>query len=251
MSDYYYDLCMEEGDPIKVGWVDQGDLNKELFAEITDKCLGYTVVGYLASLDVSHSASWESKMAQDNIDDKIPWTAILQTGGLGQVLDSDIVEAFKGRTHFTKSQTRQVWTDTAPLNVSMTLLFIAFKDAKQEVELPTVILEKMISSEIKESLTDSYKNVINETINSIQAGEIPSLESIDDILGYIPNELNIYPLDRKYKARWIINDVSYSDSEVLIDGYGSKVIREVTLGITSTTSLNKSDINLWDSEAPD
>ena len=104
--------------PERAGWVDIGHMNPWLFCTITDFCDGREVIGKITSISTSQSSDYETKMAQDNIDDKVPWTAILQTGGLGQIVDNALVEAFRGRTHYTKSQTRLVWTGTSPVDIS-------------------------------------------------------------------------------------------------------------------------------------
>jgi len=244
-----YDLCVNPQDPLLIrGW----DLSKhallpELFAVITDICDGSQVTGLITSMSVNMGSQWDSKMSQDNIDDKIPWSAILQTGGLGQVVDLDIIKAFKGRTHFTKDQTRQIWVGTSPIAIEMELEFVAHENPLQEVSGAVALLQRMSLPTIKESLVDSYQTVINETINSIRSGQTPDLATLNTILGYIPTEITVSVFDDLFDSKYLITDVSYSDSEMLRgsqkgEDTKSNLKQSVSVSFISTTSLNKQDV---------
>jgi len=228
--------------PQRSGWTDTGHLNDWLFCTITDFCDNREVVGKIISMSTSQSSQWTTKMEQDNVDDKLPWTAILQTGGLGQIVASDLVEAFKGRTHYTKSQTRLVWTGTAPVDIQLEVEFLAIKDPDLEVGTPIQWLRKMVAPQLKESLIDSYKDVISSTISNISAGVKPDIDKLDDILGYTPHPITLSIFEYVFLTEYYMTSISVSDSEMLIvkDGYSIKQI--ASMSFMSVDALNKTNI---------
>lgn len=226
----------------RVGWLDRGTLSPHLFCTVTDHIEEREVVGIITDISESLSSSWANKFEQDNIDDKTPWSAMLQAGSMGQITDSDIIEAFKGRTHYTKAQTKQIWTGTSPLNISLTLSFVAFRNGANEVDRAISFLQQMTSPILKESLIDSYKNVYNETINSIRSGVKPDSATLDTILGYIPNNITLSMFENVYVTEYILMNVDVSDSSILRTKEGDRVAQSVSLSFESVQSLNKEDI---------
>jgi len=241
-----YDICGgDDADYLEAGWdLSKTNKAKELFVVITDSCDKTKVIGLIESWGVTVNSSWEAKMAQDNIDEKMPFTSILQTGGLGQVVDSELVEAFKGRTHFTKAQTRQIWTAIAPLSFTLEVSFVAIQSPVNEVIGAIQLLQRMASPVIKEDLIDSYKTVLQETINGIRSGTVPDAGTLNTILGYIPNELTVDLFDKYYSnVKYILTDVSFTDADMLLHHESRTSIKQnVSLSFTSTTSVNKEDI---------
>ena len=239
-----YDLCVDQNDPLLVrGWdIENTTLSPHLFAIFTDICNGGQVNGLLTSINVGIGSEWDSKMSQDNIDDKVSWSSILQTGGLGQVVDADIIKAFKGRTHFTKDQTRQIWTGTSPVDINIEVAFVAITNPLQEVASAIALLQRMTSPTIKDSLVDSYKDVLNATINGIRDGKAPQPSELNNILGFIPSEITISVLDELFDAKYILMSVDYSDGDILRNKDGVMMAANVSLQFKSTTSLNKADI---------
>jgi len=228
--------------PRRSGWVDTGHLNDWLFCTITDFCGNIEVVGKIISMSTSQSSQWTTKMEQDNIDDKLPWTAILQTGGLGQIVSSDLVEAFKGRTHYTKSQTRLVWTGTAPIDIQLEVEFLAIKDPDLEVGTPIQWLRKMVAPELKESLIDSYKDIISSTISGISAGVKPDIGELDNILGYVPHPITLSIFDYVFATEYYMTSIDVSDSEMLIIKDGHSIKQVASMSFMSVDALNKTDI---------
>ena len=226
----------------RVGWIDRGVLSEYLFCTITDHENDREVVGKIANHSEVVTSMWQSRMEQDNMDDKTPWTALLQSGGLGQISDSFLVEAFKGRTHYTKAQTKQIWTGSAPIQLELELEFVALSNPAVEVGQPLPFLQMMVSPQLKPSFIASYTPIINETITSLQSGVAPDPSILNDILGFIPNEVTVTLYEHLFVAQYIITSCSSSDSEMLIHKNGDKIKRTISLSLSSTESLNKDDI---------
>jgi len=228
--------------PQRSGWVDTGHLNDWLFCTITDFCDNIEVVGKIISISTSQSSQWTTKMEQDNVDDKLPWTAILQTGGLGQIVSSDLIEAFRGRTHYTKSQTRLVWTGTSPVDIQLEVEFLAIKNPDLEVGTPIQWLRKMVAPELKESLIDSYKDVISSTVSNISAGIKPDINELDNILGYTPHPITLSIFEYVFATDYYMTSISISDSEMLIIKDGHSIKQVASMSFMSIDALNKTDI---------
>ena len=231
-------------EPNRFGWVNSGDVANFLFCSITDFCLGVEVIGKVVSVSESLTSQWDTKMAQDNLDDKLPFSHILQSGGLGDIVDSDIIKAFKGRTHYTKSQTQLVWVGTAPVNISLELEFMAINDTALEVEIPIQMLKKMVVPELKENLIGTYKDAISDTISAISNGTKPDENTLDSIMGYVPNFVSVSIFEHVYdiETNYILTDVSYSDGDMLRYKNGDRTRQVVSLTFQTEKSVNKTDI---------
>lgn len=228
----------------RFGWLDIGYLNESLFCTITDYCNGLEVIGKLTSISHGVDSDWSPEMAQDNIDDKVPFMAYLQTGAGAEITDATIIDAFKGRTAYTKQQSELVWKGTSPINVSLTLEFMALRNTALEVENAITALMKMVLPVIKPSIIAEFKDVISATISAISNGGTSGedFSQLDNILGYIPNKVVVSCLTDKYSTEWYLASVNVSDSEIIRHKNGDMIRQSVDLELVSVSGLSKEDI---------
>lgn len=223
----------------KYGWTDYRGMSPYLFAHITDTKTNETVIGLMTSKSISVNSEYMSKFEEDNADEKLPFTAILQTGGIEKVTGLDFASVFEGRTHYTKQQSLQVWTSISPLEISLEVAFRATKDAFTEVTLPIQKLRQFLSPILKESLTEAHKKQIEETIKKKDKKGIT--EYLEGVLGHVPNRIALGFLGNFFNEKYRLLSVSESVDKVRIDKFGNQVYQTVSLEFRSDRSLNKED----------
>lgn len=127
-----------------VGVPSDDGISQHLKVRITQNIGGQdiTVVGYLSeSCEFSLAASWESPFAGDTL------------GNAGKIeKTAAIAQAESELTSKTKYNSQQVWEGNEPPEISMTLRFLAFTDAKKEVDDPIMYLLQMASPQLNETL---------------------------------------------------------------------------------------------------
>lgn len=143
---------------------------------------GDPVIGMVdGAFDIQGSANWQSPFEQSGPESIKPGlTAMLQTGSLQSFLNSIVsrdgggklanetnvtLDKLKGRTGMTKLNSVQVYTGSAPLKISTTLFFRAFKDPAKEVETP---LEQLAMWCMPRKLAEG--GFLAEAIKTIRAG---------------------------------------------------------------------------------
>lgn len=163
-------------------------INKNLLAQVwacDEKGIaieGDPVIGMVdGAFDLQGSANWQSPFEQSGPESIKPGiTAMLQTGSLqsfvnsivqkdGNKAEAGVVNAtldkLKGRSGMTKLNSVQVYTGSAPLKISTTLFFRAFKDPAKEVEAP---LEKLAMWCMPRKLAEG--GFLENAIKTIRAG---------------------------------------------------------------------------------
>lgn len=156
--------------------IDDGisDFNK---CFITSERLGITVVGYMTEeCQVAIRAIWDSPFEGDSIGN----IATLDKA-------ASLTQAASDLTSKTLWTSQQVWQGNEPPEVSLTLKFMAFTNAKLEVDDPIRYLCQMISPELQEMLPISS----------------------DAIGGRVPDDVMV-DLGRKLKMYMRISEVSYN-----------------------------------------
>ena len=122
---------------------------------------GGGVVAAVTEANLEISLNWQSPFEQSGPESRAPFLmAMLQNGQIQPVIEavtgvagekaaalgkelSGKLDQFEGRTGITKLNSTQVFNGMPPLKISATLLFRAWRDAKQEVEVPFNALMQM------------------------------------------------------------------------------------------------------------
>lgn len=145
--------------------------------------------------------NWNSPFEEDSVGGKFQ-----KVGGLVQIQT--------GRTSKGKLASHQVWEGNRPHVFNLTLKLYALRDARAEVMVPIMELEKMLSPEVYEMRP---------------GGRIPQTVSINIGRTALYNECVIAGMTAPL------------DKERTVDGY--LVRAEVTLQIETITMLNRSEIS--------
>ena len=122
---------------------------------------GTIIYGLLTDGDMSVESQWQTPFENSNPESKMPSLAAgLQTGTLVETIslladkalgagdkvkdaaNSLGMDGLEGKSNFTKTNSVQVFLSTSSLRLSLSLAFLAYKDAKLEVENQIEQLQK-------------------------------------------------------------------------------------------------------------
>lgn len=161
---------------------------------------GRQVVAVALEGNLTNESNWATPFDSSNPENKLP-TLLggLQSGtisdvagalasklGMGDSLAENLQKA-EGRSSFTKVNSTQIFTNNSSLQMNLTLIFRAWRNARTEVEDQVGLLHQM---SVPELLSD----------DSILAGQIenPSM-SIDGFMpSFIPPYISFYYAKRSY-----------------------------------------------------
>lgn len=190
--------------------------------------------------DKSIESQWQSPFENMSADGKFPsLMASLQSGemsdALGAILTSvgaktlaegakEKLDQVKGLTTFNKVNSEQIYLSTQSVRMSLTLGFMAYSNAKTEVEQQIMLLEKWALPK-KLSDASTVENMFKE--GQIFTGEIPPFVSVT--------------LQGKTYTPMIIESVQ-SSLKVPTDKQGNRLNATVSLTIVSKTAWDAQDI---------
>jgi hypothetical protein len=166
-----------------------------------------TVVGYMTEeCQLSLRSLWESPFEGDSVGN----AGVVDKG-------ASIVQASTDATSKTRWNSQQVWEGIEPPEVSLTLRFMAYSNAKNEVDLPIRYLMQMASPELLEKLP----------VDSNGAGRVP--------------DAAMFNLGRRFISPMRISEVSYNVNAPRTKD-GSFAYNTVTITAAPKQMINKSQI---------
>lgn len=128
---------------------------------------GLYVVAPLTDASCELTQNWTSPFEQSGVDQSAPYlTAMLQTGGLSQVVDAvgsalgfegdggmanEALKQAQGRSSVTKLNSTQIFSGMPPVKFSVTALFRAWSNARDEVERP---MEKLVEWSLPKAIVN-------------------------------------------------------------------------------------------------
>jgi len=255
-----------------LGWQDAtiGELNKNLFCTIrsTDPISAEFLVGVrglITSYSDSFGNNYDSRMEDTNIDNRLSTiaaslqsgeaaetAAVLgslggnvggQAGGLISQAGSaaqNFLSQFQGKTMVTQKSTMVIWTGAQPFSCNITLSFQANTSTYLEVDGAYMALARMATPELKESMPKAAKEALDEYQKSKNAGA-----ALKSLLGEIPPNISISILGKHFMGEFKIDNISREvgdGDKMLIDNTGGNITTSVSLTVTSTKVLNRSQI---------
>lgn len=225
------------------GWEDNRGLNNNLFAEISVKGGGAlsnkVVKGKIVSYSVSSSNTWESALEGKSADSSFGMTsAILQTG-IAEALLTNGNPQYAGKTLVSMESSIQVWRGAEPLQVSLTIEFVAFKNAYEEVELPIQYLHRFISPLLKRG---TFIQTLELSKEALAGGKLKNVDSF----GTVPFDINLDFMKNRFSALYVLESVNEDVDGVKIDKNGNRIRQAVSLSFKSKRAIldTKDDIHI-------
>lgn len=211
-----------------------------------------TIRAFLVDGDKTMESQWQTPFENSNPELKMPMlVAGLQTGqtldAMGRMADkaqntilggavkaarellspfSQFAESVKGKTNLNKVNTTQVFLSTASVRLNLSLFFIAFGNAKIEVEEKIMQLE---SWTVPKFLSD--QSVLTDVIEQGSAGLFS---------GIIPPYISLTTHGKTYWP-FIIESVS-APIVTPIDEHGNRLNLAVNLSMVSRTAWDAADV---------
>ncbi|HAV3807781.1 hypothetical protein [Acinetobacter baumannii] len=240
-------LPSNESDPF------YGSISKHKYAEFSlcDKegnpIAGSPVIrALLTDGDKSIESQWQTPFENSNPELKMPMLmAGLQSGQLSQVAEQmqsnpiaqvlsklgvqDAMQSVEGRTNLTKVNTTQVFLSTSSVRLNLSIFFLAFSDAKTEVEDRIMQLEAW-SLPVSLSSDSTLQNVVNDSNTTLEG-----LFS-----GVIPPFVSLTTHGKTYKP-FILESVS-APIVAPIDEKGNRLSLAVNISLLSRTAWDSKDI---------
>lgn len=195
--------------------------------------------------------NWQSPFENTGPESKAPTlTAMLQSGALQPTVDalvdpskaqessrahqetSALLKKFEGRTGITKLNSTQIFTGMQPIKFSVQALFRAWRDARQEVEMPVDILMEWA---LPEKLADDG-TVLPRLVDAAK-GETGAIEAL--LPSMTPQLIGMQYKNRTY-APLVIESIGLPLSSP-IDVDGNFVELLVPMTICSLTALDRHD----------
>jgi len=212
--------------------------NQDSKIPIPDDLKDIHIVGKLVSDDESNNVNWESSLENMNAENKFSTTsALLQTGMLEKLIFGENKGQLSGRTYVSKQQSIQIFKGVEPMNLNLTIEFVALRDTYKEVEAPLQYLYKFqapvlgdgIVNTMTTSLMDIFKN------NKISTSEKMSY------FGYIPFDLVIDYAGKRFNSVYVLTSVSTSRDKIRVTKDGHTIKRQVSLSFKSKKALERDD----------
>lgn len=203
--------------------------------------------------DKSIESQWQTPFENSNPELKMPMLmANLQTGQMLQVAGSlgenspfksalfdmssgpltsaeNALKSVEGKTNLTKVNTTQVFLSTSSVRLNLSIFFLAFSDARSEVEDRIMQLEAW-SLPVSLSSDSTLQNVINDSNTALEG-----LFS-----GVIPPFISLTTHGKTYKP-FIIESVS-APIVAPIDEKGNRLSLAVNISLMSRTAWDSKDI---------
>jgi len=194
------------------------------------------IVGKLVSDDESNNVNWESSLENMNAENKFSTTsALLQTGLYEKAIFGDESKKFAGRTLINKQQSIQVFKGVEPMNLNLTIEFVALRDAYREVELPLQYLYKFQAPILGDGLLNNAISQVKELFSDSKKSETLKLA------GYIPFDLVIDYAGKRFNSVYVLTSVSTSRDKIRVTKDGHTIKRQVSLSFKSKKALERDD----------
>lgn len=236
-----------------------GSISKHKYAEFSlcDKdgnpVASPIIRALLTDGDKSIESQWQTPFENSNPELKMPMLmANLQTGQMLQAAATlgenspfisalsdmasgplataeNALKSVEGRTNLTKVNTTQVFLSTSSVRLNLSIFFLAFSDARTEVEDKIMQLEAW-SVPVSLSSESTLQNVVNDSNTTLE-----SLFS-----GVIPPFVSLTTHGKTYKP-FIIESVS-APIVAPIDEKGNRLSLAVNISLLSRTAWDSKDI---------
>ena len=193
------------------------------------------VRGLILNKNKSQNNNYANKFEGTDADSKSPTIAgILQSGVWSNEING--LKELEGKTLITKAQTVQIFTGIEPISLDLEIEFIAQRDTFLEVENAIKQLEHWASPRLKnnsfETLKQTYDKIIKGTL----------VADYKEILGDIPNEVNVSFMQKRYNTTFIIESISESEEKIMLHKSGGRIRQKISLSLKSRTGITKNDL---------
>lgn len=188
------------------------------------------VIGKTVSSSISNSNNWESSLEANGIESNFSISsALLQTGEM-EKLWTDKPE-FSGRTLVNIAQSTQVWRGVEPLSISLTLEFVAFRNAYLEVEAPIQMLYLMQAPNLRKGVAKTIAGKAKDLTTGANK------EDIKNAMGEVPRALNLSITSKRFNAIYVLESISEDEDEVKRDRFGNRIRQQVNLSFKSKRAI--------------
>ncbi|SFV56155.1 hypothetical protein MNB_SUP05-5-913 [hydrothermal vent metagenome] len=204
--------------------------NIESAVKIPDYLKDVEVVGNIVSTSLSNSSNWESALEGKSAESSFSTTsALFQTGSFEKLTGSN---KLSGRTMIGIDQSMQVWRGVEPLTASLTLGFVAFRDANKEVELPIQYLYLFQAPLLKKGLAFESINAITDLYSDGKVSDF-------DVFGEVPFDINLSIYNKRFNAVYEIESISEDEDGLKRDGNGRRITQQVSLSLKSKKAVTR------------
>ncbi len=218
-----------------IGWKDNGTYSKHFFCEIASVGNPSDVVrGRIVSYSISSSNTFESALEGYSADGKFATTsALMQTGIIESIIGSSNPQ-LKGKTLVSLESSIQVWRGAEPLQVSLSLEFVAFQgkgSAYSQVDYPIQILHKMVSPFLNNSTALQALKIDSKTFSEGVSNAVLSS------MGRVPFDIILDFMSQRFKSLYVLESVNEDTDNLQLDSNGNRVRQTVSLSFKSKRAI--------------
>jgi hypothetical protein len=244
-----------EVEPYEIG---EGDRKTRKWRRVLG---GRVVKAPFTEANLSLTPGWQSPFEGANSENVAPnLAAMLQSGQIQNVIDmamdkvatenlrnrsTEYLRQFEGRTGLTKLNSVQTFSKMEPTDISGTLLFRAWNDGLQEVELP---LEQLMLWSVPVHLCDdsALVNLVNQVKSATSQGENKDTNREVDakVSALLPSEAPI-KVGLTYKGRTYMPFVIESLEVPLtspVNSSGHMIYASVNIRLCSLSAWDRRDV---------
>lgn len=242
-----------EVEPYEIG---QGDRKVRKWRKVIG---GRVVKAPFTEANLSLTPGWQSPFEGANSENVAPnLAAMLQSGQIQNVMDvftnkltskdfegksHEYLRQFEGRTGLTKLNSVQTFSKMEPTDISGTLLFRAWNDGLQEVELP---LEQLMLWAVPVNLCDdsALVNLVNQAKAAVSNKEDKQGQVNAQVAALLPSEAPI-KVGLTYKGRtympFVIESLEIPLSSP-VNSTGHMIYASVNIRLCSLSAWDRRDV---------
>ncbi len=220
---------------------------------------GRVVKAPFTEVNLSLTPGWQSPFESSNSENVAPnLAAMLQSGQIQNVIDlamdkvatenlrnrsTEYLRQFEGRTGLTKLNSVQTFSKMEPTDISGTLLFRAWNDGLQEVELP---LEQLMLWSVPVHLCDdsALVNLVNQAKTAVSNKEDKQGQVNAQVAALLPSEAPI-KVGLTYKGRtympFVIESLEIPLSSP-VNSTGHMIYASVNIRLCSLSAWDRRDV---------
>lgn len=242
-----------EVEPYEIG---QGDRKVRKWRKVIG---GRVVKAPFTEANLSLTPGWQSPFEGANSENVAPnLAAMLQSGQIQNVMDvftnkltskdfegksHEYLRQFEGRTGLTKLNSVQTFSKMEPTDISGTLLFRAWNDGLQEVEIP---LEQLMLWAVPVNLCDdsALVNLVNQAKSAVSNKEDKQGQVNAQVAALLPSEAPI-KVGLTYKGRtympFVIESLEIPLSSP-VNPTGHMIYASVNIRLCSLSAWDRRDV---------
>lgn len=242
-----------EVEPYEIG---EGDRKTRKWRRVLG---GRVVKAPFTEANLSLTPGWQSPFEGANSENVAPsLAAMLQSGQIQNVMDvftnkltskdfegksHEYLRQFEGRTGLTKLNSVQTFSKMEPTDISGTLLFRAWNDGLQEVEIP---LEQLMLWAVPVNLCDdsALVNLVNQAKSAVSNKEDKQGQVNAQVAALLPSEAPI-KVGLTYKGRTYMPFVIESLEVPLtspVNSSGHMIYASVNIRLCSLSAWDRRDV---------